>query len=430
MLGQSLPQTTHLIILVVIKNKKISNLNSSTDPKIHMKFYLVMILAILFLPFASNSNAETVSPEEQLSDAKDTALLDSLEISDPRVKILDFEGRATSAIVNEKTNTVYVTDFNAAKLHIIDGHSDELIESIDVIKTPFGVGINPETNMIYVGGEYANILSVINADTKQVVSEIPLKDPYDIAVNPTNNMIYVTSDRSNSVYVIDGKTNELVTSFEVLVPCGIAVNPATGMVYVTSESEDIVHVFDGNTNEIVTTINVEDSPRGVTVNPITNTIYVTNQESNTVSVIDGSSNKIIDSIPTGETPRRVVVNPQTNTVYVTNQGSKNISVIDGKNNKIIETIPVAEPFELAINSKTNKLYSMWYAVGKLSVISDNPRLLQFSDSPLKQTSKGVEPNLVVCNMNFELILKASDNSPACVKPATAEKLIQRGWARE
>ena len=131
------------------------------------------------------------------------------------------------------------------------------------IKTRFGVGINPETNMIYVGGEYVNILSVINADTKQVVSEIPLKDPYDIAVNPTNNMIYVTSDRSNSVYVIDGKTNEIVTSFEVLVPCGIAVNPATGMVYVTSESEDIVHVFDGNKNEIVTIINFEDNLEGL-----------------------------------------------------------------------------------------------------------------------------------------------------------------------
>ena len=214
-----------------------------------------------------------------------------------------------------------------------------------------------------------------------------------------------------------------------MVPCYIAANPTNRMVYVTSELEYSVHVYDRNINEIVTTINVEDSPRGVTVNPITNIIYVTNQKSNIVSVIDGSSNKTIDSIPTGETPRRVVVNPQTNTVYVTNQGSKNISVIDGKNNKIIETILVAEPFELAINSKTNKLYTM-YTGSKLSVISYNPKLLQFSDSPLKQTSKGVEPNLVVCNRNFELIFKAFDNSPACVKPTTAEKLIQRGWARE
>ena len=413
-----------------MKIKTISKLNYLFDPKFLMKFLLIMILSIVSLPFLATASSQTAdSTTDQLLETRDTPLLDSQEISDPRVKIIDFGGRATSGIVNEKTNTVYVTDFYAGKLHIIDGHTDEVIESIKVIKTPFGVGINPETDMIYVGGEFANILLVINAVTKQVESEIPLKDPYDIAVNPTNNMIYVTSDRSDSVYVIDGKTNQVVTSFEVLVPCGIAVNPATGMVYVTSESENLVHVYDGNTNEMVTTINVEESPRGVTVNPITNLVYVTNQESNSVSVIDGSSNESIDSIPAGELPRRIVVNPQTNTIYVSNQGSKDISVIDGSNNKIIETIQVAEPFELALNSKTNKLYAM-YIGSKLSVISNNPEILQPSGSPLKQISSGVEASSIVCNRNFELIFKASDNSPACVKPPTAEKLIQRGWARE
>ena len=396
-----------------------------------MKFFLTIILAIVVTSLIASSNSEDTSITENLSleIKNDPSLSNSTQITDPRVKILDFKGSLTSGIVNEKTNTVYVTDFYAGKLHIIDGYTDEIIESIKVIKTPFGVGINPETNMIYVGGEYANILSVINAVTKQVELEIPLKDPYDIAVNPNNNMIYVTSDRSNSVNVIDGKTHEVVSSFEVKNPCGIALNPATGMVYVTSESEDVVHVYDGNTNEIVTTIKVENSPRGVTVNPITNMIYVVNQESNTLSVIDGSTNILIDSIPVGETPRRVVVNPQTNTVFVTNQGSKDISVIDGKSNETIETIPVAEPFELAINSKTNKVYAM-YTRSKLTVVTYNPEILTVSGSPLKQISSGVDPKSVICREGFELVLKAVNNSPACVKPTTAEKLVQRGWARE
>ena len=413
-----------------MKIKTISKLNYLFDPKFLMKFLLIMILSIVSLPFLATASSQTAdSTTDQLLEIRDTSLLDSQEISDPRVKIIDFKGRPTSGVVNEKTNLVYVTDFYAEKLHIIDGNTDEVIESINVIRTPFGVGINPETNMIYVGGEYSNILSVINAITKQEEFQIPLKDPYDIAVNPTNNMIYVTSDRSNSVSVIDGKTNEVITSFEVMVPCGIAVNTTTGMVYVTSESKDVVHVFDGNTNKIVTTIKVENSPRGVTVNPITNMIYVTNQESNTISVIDGSTNTLIDSIPVGETPRRIVVNPQTNTVFVTNQGSKDISVIDGKSNETIETIPVAEPFELAVNSQTNKVYTM-YTNSKLSVITFNQKVFPVSGSPLKQISSGVDPNSVICKEGFELVLKAVDNSPACVKPTTAEKLVQRGWARE
>ena len=106
-----------------------------------------------------------------------------------------------------------------------------------------------------------------------------------------------------------------------------------------------------------------------------------------------------------------------------------VSVIDGKNNEIFETIKVAEPFELAINTQTNKVYSMYHG-SKLSVISYSEKSLKLIASPLKQFSSGVETSSIVCKDGLDLIFKASDNSPACVKPSTVEKLVQRGWAKE
>jgi len=47
-------------------------------------------------------------------------------------------------------------------------------------------------------------------------------------------------------------------------------------------------------------------------------------------------------------------------------------------------------------------------------------------SPKKQLSQGIEPDAVVCNEGLVLIIKY-DNSPACVKPDTSEKLMERGW---
>ena len=46
-----------------------------------------------------------------------------------------------------------------------------------------------------------------------------------------------------------------------------------------------------------------------------------------------------------------------------------------------------------------------------------------------QIKQGIEPMNVICKEGLELIFKSSNNSPACVKPKTAEKLIERGWAR-
>lgn len=52
------------------------------------------------------------------------------------------------------------------------------------------------------------------------------------------------------------------------------------------------------------------------------------------------------------------------------------------------------------------------------------------DSPKSQYTDGMDPHDVVCYGPFELIFKASDFSPACVKSSSVSKLIERGWASE
>ncbi|MDE1767430.1 MAG: hypothetical protein KGI27_14325, partial [Thaumarchaeota archaeon] len=48
--------------------------------------------------------------------------------------------------------------------------------------------------------------------------------------------------------------------------------------------------------------------------------------------------------------------------------------------------------------------------------------------PLEQFKSGTPSLDVKCNDGLQLILKAEDASPACVKPDTAQILIERGWA--
>ncbi len=48
-------------------------------------------------------------------------------------------------------------------------------------------------------------------------------------------------------------------------------------------------------------------------------------------------------------------------------------------------------------------------------------------SPLKQFKTGISANEIKCKQNLVLITKTENNSPACVKPQTAQKLVERGW---
>ncbi|HET7336704.1 MAG TPA: hypothetical protein VFJ23_02305 [Candidatus Nitrosotalea sp.] len=49
-------------------------------------------------------------------------------------------------------------------------------------------------------------------------------------------------------------------------------------------------------------------------------------------------------------------------------------------------------------------------------------------SPLKQFKSGIAVNDVKCRQGLQLVIKAKDNSPACVKLDAAYILIKRGWA--
>ena len=47
--------------------------------------------------------------------------------------------------------------------------------------------------------------------------------------------------------------------------------------------------------------------------------------------------------------------------------------------------------------------------------------------PLEQIDRGISSQQVFCNEGLELIFKSSDGSPACVKPDSISRLIERGW---
>jgi hypothetical protein len=56
------------------------------------------------------------------------------------------------------------------------------------------------------------------------------------------------------------------------------------------------------------------------------------------------------------------------------------------------------------------------------IVMENP------SSPLQQFKSGIKAQDVKCNQGLQLVIKAEDGSPACAKPETATKIIQRGWA--
>lgn len=57
------------------------------------------------------------------------------------------------------------------------------------------------------------------------------------------------------------------------------------------------------------------------------------------------------------------------------------------------------------------------------------KLIMTPISPLKQYKTGTSLNDIQCAQGLQLIIKSSNNSPACVRPSTADRLVALGWGR-
>ncbi len=69
---------------------------------------------------------------------------------------------------------------------------------------------------------------------------------------------------------------------------------------------------------------------------------------------------------------------------------------------------------------------LFVAIGLMFISSNAFAQLDNFISPLKQVQSGVLPQNVKCNQDLVLII-AENGTPACVRPATEQKLLDRGW---
>jgi len=110
------------------------------------------------------------------------------------------------------------------------------------------------------------------------------------------------------------------------------------------------------------------------------------------------------------------VSQAVNKELILNTLDKNTETIFGKYQ--VELIDV-KPYPISTTPINDDDY---VAMLRISKIIQSDTL-----SPKKQISQGIEPAAVKCSEGKILVLKFSDNSPACVKLSTVDILYERGW---
>jgi YVTN family beta-propeller protein len=145
---------------------------------------------------------------------------------------------------------------------------------------------------LWVVNQDADSVSVIDPETRKLVKEIALSDAppsvdaatkrFDPKVSPRSltlvneEKVYVAGQSANSVYVIDAKKRSVTGVIPVpAAPIAVASAPDGSAVYVVSHEASTVTKIDPRTDEVVASVPVTEHPFGIKVSEDGQSIFVT-----------------------------------------------------------------------------------------------------------------------------------------------------------
>lgn len=112
----------------------------------------------------------------------------------------------------------------------------------------------------------------------------------------------------------------------------------------------------------------------------------------------------------------------------------NFTVLIGEHNQPQKFMSKAKFDEIRNDSKTRTLlinfpYDVTNPTGTWDVVIAGNRMVNESQiiSPLKQFKAGIPAEDVKCKQDLQLVIKAKDGSPACVKLTSLARLLEQGW---
>jgi len=333
---------------------------------------------------------------------------------DPLVDVLDCTGNTIlpsikleehimSQIFDPKDNRIYGTQYSNNKVVAIDCSSDSVIATIPVCKQPKVLAYNSIMNLIYVGG-YDEIVTVIDCQTNQVLTNIPINGKWvdGMAFDSLDNRVFVSTNR-DQVDVIDCYTQTVIEHLPTdenpetilwddnlnriwIANTGYSNNPGytldsydarnlTGRVNIVIGYPPINSTLNPDILKCLSVSRFTSSyvaiakPEKVVIKRSANhprdcihndqNFYVSHNYNDTLTVISCSNDSTVAIVKLeGKGAQSIAFDATDNKLYTANTYSDNVSVIDAGNNSLIKTIklPDESPNFIAWNPRDNKCY--------------------------------------------------------------------------
>jgi YVTN family beta-propeller protein len=191
--------------------------------------------------------------------------------------------------------------------------ADRIDGRVEVSTWPAHSEFSRDGNRLYVSGETAGDLTVIDVTTRTVVARHVHGggDAMGLALTADGKTLYAAAGENKTVLKIDTATNKPVAT--IALPGIVHESTLTldgRFLYTTLRKVNKIAVVDTATDKVVATIPQKGYPDLVTMEPTGRYALVTNRWADLVSVIDVTTHTQVRTIPVGKAPHGMALRPR------------------------------------------------------------------------------------------------------------------------
>ena len=208
------------------------------------------------------------------------------------------EGGLAGVSVNPVTNMIYVGSLypegGKPGMYVIDGNTFQ-IAHID--KWQYGIKdtlLDPESNLLYAGAKYDNVISILNQSNNEIVANITAESPIAISLDNENKILYEAGS-DGKVNVLNLPNGKNTSSIEGQFVKNILYNPKDKLLYLIDQN-------------------------------MTNILSKNSNATKSIAIGVNMTNNILNKFETDFIVDNIVVNPSTDQAYLLGY--------DGKNSKL------------------------------------------------------------------------------------------------
>jgi YVTN family beta-propeller protein len=207
----------------------------------------------------------------------------------------------------------WASDTSTDEVIFYDLQADKIDGRVEVSTWPAHSLLSRDGQRLYVSGETAGDLTVIDMTSRTVVARHVHGggDAMGLALSLDGKVLYAAAGENKSIVKVDTATSKPIGT----IPLSGIVHESTltldgRYLYTTLRRANRIVVIDTATDKIVATIPQKGYPDLVTMEPTGRYALVTNRWANHVSVIDLTTHAQVRTIPVGKAPHGMALRPR------------------------------------------------------------------------------------------------------------------------